>query len=303
MDEVKFPYYSGNINLVKVLGHITINRFIHAHKYPSKNTLEAISKVKNAKTPEEKRLAKQALYSFTPSCFIEKGEKRQYANIKYYTGLMQIDLDGINNHEIATELKQWLYEQPECICAYFSPSGNVKGLIRIDNPRDKNHYIRLFNSVAEKYEETGFMDSATKNAVLPLFLSADPLILYKKFNEVEPWIKEKEIVVEYKELNNAPPTSKNATNNNWRDENYELKTIRILSNKIKNINNNGHPQVRSAALILGSRVAAGYISEINAKSTITELIKINSYLQKGVNGYIKTAEWGILEGMKNPKYY
>lgn len=295
---IKFPYYSGNIMLTKVLGYVTLDKFIESHKNPKPAMEELMRQIRECGDPKTKRILKQELYSFTPSCMINIGDKRQYANITKFTGLMQVDLDEINDPKIAYELKQWLFDQPECVCSYFSPSGNVKGLIRIETPKTKDQYKLLWNAVAEKYDETGFYDSATKNAVLPLFLSIDKEILYRPFEEAEPWRKEKDVVIEYNQLNDHP-TSNDYDNHKW----FVKKTFRILNRKIESIDSNGHPQVRSAALILGSRVAAGYLSRHEAMMEIESLIRRNNYLQKGVDGYLKTAEWGINEGMKNPKYY
>jgi hypothetical protein len=254
--------------------------------------------VKYAENPAEKRAAKQQLYSFTPSVYIEKGDKRKYSNIKYYTGLMQIDLDGIEDHRIADDLKHWLFEQDECVCSYFSPSGNVKGLIHIETPVNKDHYKRLFNSIEEKYEQTGYFDIATKNLVLPLFLSVDENILWRPIEDTTPWIREK---IKQKNFvhHSATPTYDFEDPN----ENPERRTLSILKNKFDNINDFGHPQVRSAALVLGSRVGAGYIAKVDAEIAISNFIRSNQYLSKDVDGYIKTAYWGIAEGIKNPKYY
>jgi len=77
----------------------------------------------------------------------------------------------------------------------------------------------------------------------------------------------------------------------------------LVINAINSITDNGHPQVRSASLILGSRVGAGYITQHEANALMENLIKSNGYLQKNIRGYIKTSKWGIDNGMNNPKYY
>lgn len=298
MSKPVFPYYSGNIKLTKVIGHVTIDSFTNAIGDPKPKIKSLINKIKNCNDSKEKRELKHGLYSFTPSVFIDYGKKRKYSSVSKYTGLMQIDLDGIDDYNIAKNLKQWVFEQPECVCSFLSPSNNVKALIRIVTPLTKDHYIRLWNAVESKYEETGYFDVATKNAVLPLFLSVDEDILYRDFNDAYPWQAEKELVIDHVALNSTP------TSINYSDGQYYYeKTIRILTKKFNSINDNGHPQVRSAALILGSRVGAGYLTQNDAELHIISLIKQNEYLQKGIKGYVETAQWGIKQGMSNPRYY
>lgn len=300
-DNIIFPYYSGNIKLTKVMGHVTLNRFVKANSSPKPENISVFELIRNCSDPIEKRKLKHKLFAFTPSVYISKTHKRKYSGIQKYTGLMQIDLDGINNEKIAEDLKQWLFDQPECVCSFFSPSKNVKGLIRITAAKTKDQYIRLHNAITEKYEETGYFDVATRNAVLPLFLSYDPDILYRDYSEATPWTKEKEIKVEHVALNNGPPTNFNSSIGNQGY--FKKRTLRILHEKINKISDNGHPQVRSASLILGSRVGANYLSRQEAIIEITSLIKQNQYLSKGIEGYLKTAEWGISQGLTKPKYY
>jgi len=297
---VFFPYYSGNIKLTKPMGYVSLERFIKVHKQPLTTTVQTMEKIKKCTDPKEKRKLKHKLYSFTPSCIIREREKRMYANIDRYTGLMQLDFDKIDTPQNAENIKRWVFEQNETVCSYYSPSGGVKALIRITIPTTKEQYIRLHNAVTEKYEETGFFDVATKNAVLPLFLSIDENILYRDYSQCIPWKLEKRIEIKHASLNDLPTTP----NFNSKDQEYQYtKTIRILRHKIQGISDNGHPQVRSASLVLGSRVGAGYLDKQNAIIEISNFIKQNSYLSKGTRGYLDTAEWGINQGMNNPKYY
>lgn len=300
-NDIIFPYYSGNIKLTKVMGLVTLTDFIYSHQNPKQETTDTLELIKNCKLPHKKRQLKHRLFSFTPSVMIPVGLKRSYSNVERFTGLMQIDLDHVGDLDMAVDLKEWLFDQPECVCSYFSPSGNVKGLIRINQPHTKDQYRRLFNAVEEKYKTTDCFDTATKNAVLPLFLSADPDISYREYSDCTPWSKEKEIIVEHVELNELPNPNFNSYGGN--QQYFYDKTLRILKDKINNITSEGHPQVRSAALILGSRVAADYVTAMDARIEIKNLILSNQYLSKGPAGYIETANWGIKEGMKNPRYY
>ena len=84
---------------------------------------------------------------------------------------------------------------------------------------------------------------------------------------------------------------------------YQKITLDIFSNKINAIGESGHPQLRSACLVLGSRCGAGYLSAGEAMIQAEYLIKSNQYLQKGISGYIATAKWAINQGYGKPKYY
>lgn len=299
--KILFPYYSGNIYKTNVLGHISIADFVRVHNNPKQNTIDVINKVQEAKKNNDlklKRKLKHQLYSFTPSVYIPLNERRCYDKVQYYTGLMQLDFDGIEDVQTAVDLKGWLFEQQEVVCSYISPSGlGVKGLINVKQPESKEHFKAIHTAVCSKYEEVGYLDLATKNAMLPLFLSIDKQILSRDFSECQPWVDEDWTTPKYVRLNETQPTNFKSTQEDAR------KTIRILTDKISNIVDNGHPQVRSAALILGSRAGAGYLTIIEARQEIEFLIKNNNYLNKGISGYLSTALWGISEGYKNPKYY
>jgi hypothetical protein len=300
--DITFPYYSGNIHLSKAIGVVNLAKFISSHKNPHPNTIAILEKVAKASVDGNmklKRELKHGLYAFTPSIMINAGFARSYANVMWWTGLMQLDFDGIPSAEMAKEMKQHLFDNNnEIVCAYLSPSGRgVKCLIKTTIPESKEQYKALHKAIETEFSAYDYFDPATKNAMLPLFLSADTEILSRDESECPPWIEEDWSVTNYVRLNDTP--NFNSVNS------IELtnKTIRILNSKILNINNNGHPQVRSASLILGSRVTAGYISKADAELNIIRLINSNLYLQKGVEGYIATAMWGIKEGMKHPKYY
>ena len=306
---IKFPYYSGNIRLTKVMGTTTLEEFIKAHKRPRKSTLEVLERVAEAAKKKDfklKRELKHQLYSFTPSIMIKIGDKRKYSNVVKFTGLMQLDFDGLESKKEARELKETIFKNKEVLCVYLSPSGlGVKALIKITKPRDKEHYIALHKGMVSKYEQYSYLDESTKNAVLPLFLSADKDILYRKWDEAETFKEEDWSVVTYESLNVIPPPTSNKTSDlNDKDAKYFLRiTTEIFTKKINGINESGHPQVRNASLILGSRCAAGYIDFNEAIRLATNLINDNKYLSKGVKGYIDTAVWGIKSGYKSPRYY
>lgn len=298
MHELKIPYYSGNIKLTKCIGHVDLDTFIRANKNPKpliKATIEQIRAL-GPGDKQKKRQLKHKLYSFTPSCFINKNDKRRLDNIIKYNGIMQMDFDDIGDIAKVIELKNWIFNNPSTIAAYISPSQGIKSIMRTTIPEDREHYNRLWLSVFEHFEMTDCCDEATKNPVLPLFISYDPDIKFRPFEATVPWEKEKE-------TQKPIATPQTPTYNNKFSDSFVDKTIRIFTNRIESILDKGHPQVRTACLILGSRVGAGYISEYDAIALAESLIMQNEYLSKGTKGYIETCRWAIKEGSKNPKYY
>jgi hypothetical protein len=139
----------------------------------------------------------------------------------------------------------------------------------------------------EKYK--GF-DGTGQNCVLPLFLSVDPDLLYRdNFTTWNQKGKKKDEFIP----NTAEPIKVDTT-----DED-KAQVQRIIISAVDKIFDNGHPQIRAAAVVLGGYVATGYISHGEAESFIFNLIKNNSYLRKGVDGYCKTAKTAIQLGSKS----
>ena len=245
-----------------------------------------------------KRALKKQLPAFTPSVYVEKGDKRRYSNVQRFTGLMQLDFDKLETLEQAISLKEHIFHNhEEIVCAYLSPSKRgVKALMRIVVPNDVDHYKALHKSVSEEFEYYDGFDTATKNAILPLFISEDKDILFRKYSRAEIWYKTNYRKKFYVNVSDTP------INTGLHDKDYN-KVVRLVTSAINEITDEGHPQVVKASLILGSRVGAGYITESEARYLIENLIKTNAYLSKGISGYVKTAMWGITNGIGNPKYY
>lgn len=311
MTDIKFPYYSGYIRNPYVMGYISLSKFIEVHKNPDKKTVEIIEQISIASEQGNLKLKgklKQRLTAFTPSTFIALRDARKYKNIQAFTGLMQIDLDKIKTEQEAVDLKDHIFHQhEEIVCAYLSPSRRgVKALMRIKPPSmiggiysreyaiDK--YKAMHKAVEREFEEYGYFDSATKNSILPLFLSYDKDIVSRSLEECKVWTKEKWIDKEYENLNTTQTFK-------YDTDGSRNRATDLVINAIKGIVDNGHPQVRTASLILGSRVGAGYITRWEAEALMENLIKSNNYLQKNIRGYILTSKWGIKNGINNPKYY
>lgn len=300
--DIVFPYYSGNIRFTKCLGFLTLESYINSIQNPNSRTkvlLHNIAEATKDGDMKKKRKLKHQLFSFTPTVIIPKGIKRKYSNIYRWNPLMQIDMDGIESEGEAIQLKEHVFNNhKQIICAMVSPSKKgVKCLMKIKTPKSQDHYKALHKAMVDEFESYSYLDSATKNAVLPLFLGADKDILFRDFSEATEWDKENWETIEYVKLNDIP------THQLQKISEFTLLVENVVKKRINDIIDNGHTQVRSASLILGSRIAAGYIDEQDARILITNLIRSNRYLAKGTDGYLSTAMWGINQGMKKPKYF
>lgn len=305
--DIIFPYYSGDIQRSCNLGHVSLYYFINAHKNPREETNKIFNAIQKADEADDKLLKRQLkhqLFSFTPSVFIAKGERRKYENVLFWTGLMQLDFDKLEDEETAVDLKNHLFKNyRHIVTCYLSPSRRgVKAIMKVDVPSGKDHFKAMHKAIAIEMEKYDCFDGATTNAMLPLFLSRDKDILYREFDECWTWNQTDWTEPTYVQLNDAPSEPHNFNPENVSEDEY-LKTIRIYVNKIEGIFSDGHTQLRSASLILGSRVGAGYISDQEARQLGESLINNNTYLQKDLGNYIRTMNWSITQGTKNPKYY
>ena len=304
---LKFQYYSGNIRNTTAQGFYTLSQFIAMHQNPTPKMLLAFDAIEQATIAGHKerksKLKEDYIPYFTVGAIFQGG--RKYANIDYFTGLAQIDIDGLEPEE-AEDLKEYLFFNYEHLyCAYLSPSRcGVKAIIRIPVVNTVKEYKEIYQGIQNELDWLPGFDTAPKNLALPLFLSYDKDILYRESAKI--WHKRGEI----QDLNNTPnlesvPTRiLNGDETVFRSTGYYRKiSLDIFTKKIEDIIDNGHPQLRSACLVLGSRVGAGYLSKHEAEGYAEALIRGSQYLSKGIANYITTMKWAISRGMTNPKYY
>ena len=308
LDLIKFQWYSGNISHATPLGTITLKEFIYRHQSPTTKILEVFDEIETAAADGNKKLKSELkqnnLFYFTPGAIFNG--RRRYANIVQFTGLAQIDIDGLE-HDEALELKEYLFENfPQIYLAYVSPSRKgVKALIRIPVVKSIEEFKEYYAGIEKEFEWIAGFDSAPKNLALPLFLSYDTDLLYRESATV--W-KTKGELLDLDKTKNLKPTPQH--NDIYGDETvyksnayYRKISLNIFESKINQITGNGHPQLRSACLVLGSRIGAGYLSQADAEQYAEYCIRNNSYLKKGTNGYISTMRWCIKKSIMNPKYY
>lgn len=305
LKEIKFQYYDGFIGRPIPLGFIDMQTFILKHKNPSKKMIEVFKQINKASKDNNKSLKKKLkqenLYYFTPAAIFEG--RRRYSDMVSFTGLAQLDFDNV---ERAVALKEYLFENyQEIVCCYLSPSGQgVKAIIKIPTSKDINEFREYYSGLINEFEGIDGFDMAPKNAALPLFLSIDEDLLYREgFGE---WTKKGKVMKEadYVNLNVIAPDTDFSDDGYGSQGYYEKITIDIFKTKLHNvIDSDGHPRLRNACLVLGSRVGAGYVDYSTALAIAEYEVKMHSYFQKDLLNYLSTVKWGINQGMNSPKYY
>ena len=308
LDLIKFQWYSGNIKHAKPMGFVSLASFISKHKKPTRKILEVFDQIETASLQGDKKLKSELkqnnLYYFTPGAIFNG--RRRYSNISEFTGLAQIDIDNLE-HDEALDLKEYLYDNyPQIYVSYLSPSRKgVKALIRIPVVKSIKEFKEYYAGIEEEFNWIAGFDSAPKNLALPLFLSYDTDLLYRESATV--WTKKGELLDMDLTKNLKPVPSSPIIEGDetvYKSTAYYRKiSLDIFAKKISGIVDAGHPQLRSASLVLGSRVGANYLSQSDAEQYAEWCIRNSSYLSKGISGYVNTMKWCIRKSSMNAKYY
>lgn len=288
--QIKFQYYSNNIESTRPLGFVLLEHFIESQKNPKDEVIEVFKLISFAEEWGDMELKAELkqnnLFIFTP-CVIVKS-RRKYSNIKSFTGLLILDFDHIDNAE---ELKEHLFNEYKFIVAtWLSPSKKgLKAIVRIPVVDSVEAFKRHYYAISDIMDCYDGFDTCNKNSVLPLFQSYDPNLLYR--NNATVFTEQKENETEY----DYTPTPIDFVETTDKDK---KSVFNILRAGMEKITTNGHPQMRSVALAAGGYVASGYVSFDEAEQFIYSLIETNSYLRKGIRGYKGTATWAIKQGTK-----
>lgn len=302
-----FQYYPADIKAAKPIGDVNLIEFISSVKNPSdeiKSIFQQISKAEADGNMELKaKLKQENLFYFTPCVFIgwdgvkvknDKGFEylsyRCYDNIESFTGLAVLDFDHIDNAE---KFRDFIFNKYKFVwCAFVSSSKRgVKFLIKIPIAKNIDEFKEYFYGLGFEFDKYKGFDGTAQNSVLPLFLSYDPEIVYRKNPET---FKSKGAKLDaFKVTSNVIPFDFKVK------EGDEKKVCNNIKKAFDAIISDGHPQVIAACVSLGGYVASGYITQADAESLAYALIEGNSYLQKGVSGYKKTAKTAIQTGMQS----
>lgn len=284
-----FQYYPADIKQSVPLGNCSLTYFIQAIRSPKtdmRDTFNAIRAAEEAGYMGLKSQLKTKLYSFTPCAYVNGS--RKYTNITHWTGIAMLDWDHLPT-DYCEEFKIALFnEYPFIIAAWLSASRHgVRAMVHIPPPTSTDEFKQYFAALEQEFSIYNGWDRATKNCILPLFMSYDPLILHR--DNPTQWTK--------KYISPTRPPVKQYIIN---DQSSRVEAIMISA--IRKITDNGHPQLRAAAFSLGGYVGAGYIDHDHATTIITNLIRSNAYLSQKPDIYIKTAKTMINKGSLNPLY-
>ena len=290
MFDTIFQYYSPDIQQVKPLGTLTLWQLLKSIESPKDEMRKTFELLRTTHDKALRSELKKKLFALTPAVVVN--ERRAYAHIQHFTGLMPIDYDNLSIDEAQT-IKEYLTKEcPFTIAIWLSPSGcGVRALIKIPVVKTVEHFKELFHGFERSvYGSIKGFDIAPQNPVLPMFLSYDPLIQVIHPDDVKTWEST------YKP---TPPQPKIT----YKADDLSGKVYNIVSKIIDNIDDNGHPQVRAAAYALGGYVGAGYIGYQSALHMIEQLIDSNHYLttkHRSSSGYKKTAKQMIDKGFNFP---
>jgi len=307
---MKIPYYIGGITKSSPSGTISLGQFVNSQIEPKDSIVSLFERIEEASKVGDKKLKgelKEQLPFFTVSA--QFNGRRKYDNIIEFNPIAQLDFDGLTEDE-ATLFRDYLFNHyPQIVCSFLSPSRKgVKALIRIPKidiskgiDEGIKEYKAYYRAIESEFGNYAGFDSAPKNLALPLFLSYDYFMVNRDFEEAEEWdVKEFEADKLTQEFP-LPIKPYKKLKSNDRNERRAYNTVRKAVESI--VSSPGHYQLRSACLIFGTRSGAGYVDYQDAKREVENLVRRNAYLSKGVNGYIKTALWGLEEGYKTPNYY
>ena len=284
-----FNYYPASITSSRPLGTVTLDRFLGSIQYPKKNISEVFAQIQDAQEKGDmnrKNDLKTKLFSFTPAVLVEG--KRRYECIQEWTGLLPLDFDKLPSPEYTIDFKRDFFKEHKFIVAcWLSPSRyGVRALAKIPVCHSVGEYKEYYGAIENELCVYRGFDSATKNCILPMFLSYDPDLLRR--SDYTEWTEK------YIPPSKPPPTKQFIVD----DKTDRIQ--KIIASKINRIVDNGHPQLRATSYLLGGYVSAGYIQEHIALQMIEHLIDSNEYLSQKAHVYKRTASDMIQRGKRQP---
>lgn len=293
MNDFNFQYYPARVDSKKPIGEVSLSEFVEAVKKPNqkiKDVFAEIAKAEKAGDMDRKsKLKQENLYYFTP-CVFTDWNGRGYKNIVSFTGLAVLDFDHI---EHAVELRDFLFNKYKCIVVAFVSSSKrgVKFLIKIPVVKSTDEFKSYFYGLGYEFDKYLGFDGTAQNSVLPLFLSYDPDIRYRE--QPDTWDKKGSKINSFVVSNDTLPIDFKV------QEGDAERIYKNIKKAFDAIVDNGHPQVIAACVSLGGYVSTGYITQHDAEQMAEALIRSNTYLQKGISGYVKTSKTAIQTGMQS----
>jgi hypothetical protein len=298
MKDIRHHYFSsfgGNIKDSHTIDTYTLSEMLREIKMPDQSVIDLVEKIRSEQDADKKARLKWQLKSWTPAVLCSK--RRRIDNIIGFSGLMPLDFDKLPSKEYAQDVREFLLkEYPWIYAVWLSSSGKgVRAIVRIPIVESTAEYKMIFDAVRHNhisaYEIIDYFDTAPKNAVLPLFQSYDPNLIFRYECEI------------FDERYTAPePERKNYPPINETGDAERNRVARIAESGIGKIKDNGHPQLCRVCMALGGYVGGGYIDFNEAVDLMHTLIERNDYLSQKQSVYKVTAKQMIQYGSKNPLY-
>lgn len=297
LDDMVFQYYPGKVNIPEPIGYTKLTQFIEAHKNPKPGIRETFNKIADAETSGDMAmkayLKQNKLFYFSP-CVHTNGKGRKYSDITRFTGLTILEFDHID-HSI--EFRDLIFDRMKCVvAAYVSPSKRgVKFLVRIPVVTSVEEYKEYYYGLCYYMERFEGFDYCNQNPILPLFLSWDEGIRYRDNPTI--WRQKGEKEGEFPtEIDKDFEPVEEVTDAKLKDILFQIRFNIEKADKT----GTGHPHVRSAGLIAGGYVGAGYLTREQAEEYLFEFMEASDYLQKNMDTYKKTAQQMLAKGETQP---
>lgn len=291
----KFQYYPSDIRIVKPLGEIALYDYLYKIKNPTEQTVSLFKQIEDASAIGDLKLKaelKAKTYYFTP-CIFSDGQGRSYLNIKFWTGLMIIDVDGLTP-EYAIEFKEYLFNTYKFFISVFLSASKrgVKGIVKIPICSSTDEFKSYFYGLMDKFQEYKGIDFSSKNCALANYLTYDRDLLYRL--DATEWNGKGIQIDEFKIYDTESEPLENVT------EEQTDKVKAIFSRGIDNIVDNAYPQMRNYSLMLGGYCSMGYITIEKAEDLIRDCISDNDYMSKNTKHYIKNGIDFLHRGLSAP---
>lgn len=167
---------------------------------------ELVKQIRKEKSKDVRNELKKGLPAI---CFSGKFNKRNDDSLVEHSGLICLDFDGYEKKKDLLEDKENMTKNKYVFSVFISPSGNgLKVLVKI--PAESENHTNYFNSL-EKYFNSQYFDTTSKNISRVCYESYDPLIYVNEHSSVWEEIAEPEYreVEKYKDTPTIPITDEN----------------------------------------------------------------------------------------------
>ena len=185
---------------------------------------DLVKQIRGEKDKTKRNVLKQSLPAI---CFSGKFSKRSDSSITDHSGFICLDFDGYKSNKDLLEEKERLSKDKYVYSVFVSPSGKgLKALVKI--PTDLDNHKNYFNSL-EKYFNSEYFDTTSKNISRVCYESYDPLIFINELSNTWDTINEKDYqeVVKHRDVPTIPITDENKIIEilvKWWENKYGLKS-------------------------------------------------------------------------------